>query len=100
MYMPVAVPHQMEVATAQIRRSDQMPAIMVEMRAFLSPTIQTWVASHTKVGAKYINRNCIFSTRAPKCLQVRPWADSWKKAMAPNRNQNSTRSQPVFAVKL
>ena len=44
MYIPVAVPHQMKVATTQIMRSAQMPAMMVEIRAFLSPTIQTWVA--------------------------------------------------------
>ena len=41
--IPVAVPHEMKVATTQIIRSPEIPAMMVEIRAFLSPTIQTWV---------------------------------------------------------
>ena len=55
MNIPVAVPHQMMVATTHSIRSTQIPAMVVEIRAFLSPTIQTWVQSHMKVGAKYIS---------------------------------------------
>ena len=100
MPIPVAVLHQMVVATEQITRSIQMPEMMVASRALRPPTIQIWVTSQTNVGAKYISRNSIFSTFPPKCLQVMPCADSWKNAMAPNRNQNSTRSQALFCVKL
>src|ERR1019366_5659395 len=99
-HMPGAVAHQITVAKKQMIRSTQMPAMMVYKRALRSPMIQIWVTSQTKVGAKYISRNSIFSTLPPKFLHVIPCADSWQKAITPNRNQNSTRSHTLFSVKL
>src|SRR5579871_5280248 len=92
MAMPVAVPHQIAVATTQIIRSIQMPAMDTAIRAHLPPYIQTCEESQKKLGAKYIRVKPIFSTLAPKCLQVRPCPVSWANAIAANRNQNSTRS--------